>query len=738
MSVPSDLSAPIDSLSENVRHLSFQSTVVILAVVVSTLAAARVEAQILASRDDAYVTRDAVTKEWSVGSAGLELVVGFNSQGVLSLKRLWAPETRRVWPVRAESEAPLTLDDQEVPLQEQGNRTQFLRAIAEETDVGVRLNLTFEHRASRTLITRTYAAYPATPTIETWTYVEAPSADAPIRVSNMIGWHLTADNAPVKWLTGLRAWMAPDSPNASFSVEGGELEDGTRLEIGSARRSSEAYVPLLMVEGSNQALFGGVIWSGAWRIAVDRSGSTLSIQADFPAATASASPDRSVELPHSFFGLADPLPGMPTLALRRFVMTAIRKGRPLLPLVTYNTWFPYGSRIDESKVAEEIVRAAGIGVELFVLDAGWYEQAGTEHTYDFTSGLGTWRVDRNRFRNGLSGLAELAREHGMKFGLWVEPERVALSTLDQPGLARQDWLATQDGSYGDIQGAQLCLASDAARQWVYERLIELLDEVRPDYLKWDNNFWVNCNRAGHDHGDDDGNYAHVVSLYGLLGDLRRRYPHMLIENVSGGGNRLDYAMLAFSDVGWMDDRTAPSSHVRHNFEGLALAFPPAYLLSFVIGSGEEPLRGGSDFPYLARSRMPGVFGLTYNHQELDADLSANLRLAIARYKDVRDIVAQSYAILVTAQAPVSGGWDVVEEVTEDQRAAIIFGFQDSGATSPAVIRPLNLTPGAIYDVRSFDTGYLDTVSGERLMRDGIELGHGAESRAVVFVLTQVF
>jgi hypothetical protein len=83
----------------------------------------------------------------------------------------------------------------------------------------------------------------------------------------------------------------------------------------------------------------------------------------------------------------------------------------------------------------------------------------------------------------------------MKFGLWVEPERVALSTINQHGMAQQNWLAMQDGSYGDLEAAQLCLASNSARQWVFERLIALLDEVRPDYLKWDNNFWINCNRA---------------------------------------------------------------------------------------------------------------------------------------------------------------------------------------------------------------------------------------------------
>src|SRR5262249_58677051 len=125
------------------------------------------------------------------------------------------------------------------------------------------------------------------------------------------------------------------------------------------------------------------------------------------------------------------------------------------------------------------------------------------------------------------------------------------------------WLAKADDKYGSSQAAQICLASAAARQWVFDQLTRLVDEARPDYLKWDNNFWINCNRSGHGHGSADGNFAHVTALYQLLADLRARYPALLLENVSGGGNRLDLGMLRYSDTAWMDDRTAPAVHVRH-------------------------------------------------------------------------------------------------------------------------------------------------------------------------------
>lgn len=692
---------------------------------------------ILASRDDAYVARDAAAREWIVGSAGLELVMGFNPQGTLALQRLWYPGSGRITGVSADVEIALTLAGEEVTLQESGKAMSFLRANAEDTGHGVRLDLTFEHRASHALVTRSYAAYPGSPTIETWTQVEVPSGPLALAVTDFAGWRMTMPPGSLKWVNGMRGGNANSMIESTFAIEGGELQDGAHIEIGSTRRSSEAFVPIVFADSGEDRFYGGLIWSGSWRIDANRNADILSLRAGFPGIALAASQDHPVEFPHAFFGIVDQSPGAETTALRQFVMRGIRQGRPLQPLVTYNTWFARGAHIDKSMIAGEIERAASLGVELFVLDAGWYEGAGLIDQYDFTSGLGTWRVDYERFPEGLTPLVDLAHERGMKFGIWVEPERVALSTVNAPGLAREEWLASQDGAYGDEFSAQLCFASEAGRQWVLDRLFELIDSIRPDYLKWDNNFWVNCDRDGHEHSKEDGNYAHVVALYGVLAEVRRRYPNLLIENVSGGGNRLDYGMLAYSDVGWMDDLTAPSSHVRHNLEGLTLAFPPAYLLSFVLDSEVEPLKGGNDFPHIARSRMPGILGLTYVSQSIDSDLSLDLRREIEQYKEIRDIIAQSHAILLSAQAPVPDGWDVVQEITGDRRSAIIFAFKETWDEGRLLVRPQNLLPEEIYDVRPLGRDFsLGRVTGDRLMREGVELVQGQTgSRAHVLVIT---
>src|SRR5262245_38137182 len=126
----------------------------------------------------------------------------------------------------------------------------------------------------------------------------------------------------------------------------------------------------------------------------------------------------------------------------------------------------------------------------------------------------------------------------------------------------------------------------------------------------------------------------------------------------------------------MDDRTTPAAHVRHNLEGLTVAFPPAYLLSFLIDGDGEPIAGALDLALLARSRGAGVFGLTYRSDLLDEATAELLTLQIAEYKAYRDIVAQANASLLTLQIPYDeSGWDAFQELAEDGATALVFAFE---------------------------------------------------------------
>jgi alpha-galactosidase len=260
--------------------------------------------------------------------------------------------------------------------------------------------------------------------------------------------------------------------------------------------------------------------------------------------------------------------------------------------------------------------------------------------------------------------------------------------------------------------------------------------VQPDYLKWDNNLWVNCDRPGHGHGARDGNFAHVNSLYTVLAALRAQYPELLIENVSGGGNRLDLGMLRYTDVAWMDDRTAPSVHVRHNIEGLSVLFPPTYLLSFVINSVEEPLADAPDLSLYLRSRMMGGWGLSFRIANFSDEALAAMRQEIAVDATIRDAQSSAAGTMLTAQAQAIGGpgWDVFQETAAGGRQVLIFAVQSDPGVPSITVRPIGLIASLRYDVRSADVGGLGTATGAELTEAGIDIPRASTGAAHLLML----
>ena len=600
---------------------------------------------------------------------------------------------------------------------------------------GVQLDLAMRVADVPIVVTRHYALYDDSPVLELWTTVQSLDP-RPHRLSDLNSFAVTVPSGTAHWLNGLQGENA-DVQRDAFTMQAQVLNAGEPLMIGSTRRSTEQQLPwITLVNGAN-TFFAGVMWSGAWTLTATRTAGTVRLKAGLGQMQATLTSGAPLEGPHGFIGAIPAGPSSVSHAMERFIINWVRAGRALMPLVTYNTWFAYGVDIDEDAMRGEMDRAAALGVELFVMDAGWYTNAGAGGPSDFESGLGAWDADPSRFPNGLRALSDYAHGLGMGFGLWVEPERLDRSAMDGTSLDER-CLATSGGSYQSAHTAQICLASSVAREYLFGKLTALLDAVKPDYLKWDNNFWINCDRDGHGHGPSDGNFAHTRGLYDLLGRLREKYPSLLIENVSGGGNRLDLGMLRYSDVAWMDDRTAPSSLVRHNLEGLSSVLPPAYLLSFVTEHNGESLHQAADLALYIRSRMEGVLGLCIRTGEFSESDLADIAGQVATYKRLRDALVTGSATLLTGQAAVTNGpaWDALQVRGADGQSLVLGAFQVDSGTARITIAPTDLDPSATYDVLSLDAGPLPSATGADLMSGGIDLGAVTDSAAHMLILTR--
>ncbi len=690
-------------------------------------------AETVVALGDASITRDVDGGTWSLAAAGATLQLRLSSSADFAV-RLTSP-SGQVWTQGTSPDTSLTVNGRALVFGSVSSGFAFETASAVTDGARLHLSAVFDLDKEGLRVTRHYVVAGGSPTFETWTSVERTGPQS-VTVENLSGVELTVPAGRIHWLTGLQGDNADVEHDTAFTLRSRTLGPGEQLQLGAEGRSSERSVPWFVVDGSPDVFYAALLWSGAWSFTANRSDARLALTFGLNTMRAYV-PMRPIDGPHVVFGAVPGNVWHASAALRTYVEQGLRQGRPLTSLVTYNTWYAYGTQIDNGAIRDAMVRAAALGTELFVIDAGWYTGAGTNGKFDFDTGLGTWEPDAERFPTGLAPLRDYAHSLGMKFGIWVEPERVNLDTVGQPGLVQQAWLATDHGQYGSDHAAQVCLAGPAGRQWVLDQLTHLIDTVQPDYLKWDNNFWVNCDRPGHDHDASDGNFTHVNGLYSVLAALRTRYPDLLIENVSGGGNRLDLGMLRYTDAAWMDDRTTPSGHVRHNIEGLSVLFPPAYLLSFVINSADEPLTDAPDLSLYFRSRMMGGLGLSFRTEGFSDDDLAAIRQEIAMDTTIRDVQRGAAGIILSPQAQTTGGpgWDVFQETSAGAQRVLIFAVQSDPGVTSVTVKPAGLSSNTLYEVRSADIGVIGAATGEELAATGIDVPQASTGAAHLLILT---
>jgi len=702
-----------------------------LSLLATLAAASKAEsATVVAQQGDAAIAHDTNAGTWTLSAGGTTLTLALDPSRDFAIVSLLSANGTS-WALGTQADSTVRLAGHSLAF---GNRSAgfaYEDVSVETRGATLQLNATFKVAAGGLTVTRHYAIVPGSPTFEACTTYSGSGAV----LADLNALQLTVPNGTVNWLTGLQGDAANVPTDTAFTLQQQTLAINSPFTIGASHRASEHTVPWFSIDGSKDELYGALMWSGAWSAVFERTvaGTVITVGLAPMSTTLTSS---AVDGPHVLFGVAPGGVAQGTAALRSYVMDALRAGRPIGSLVTYNTWFAYGTEIDDTSMRAEMDHAAALGVELFVIDAGWYPGTGAAGPFDFDAGLGGWTADPARFPNGLRPLREYAHGLGMQFGLWVEPERVNLSLVGAPGV-EEAWLATEGGQYGSDHAGQICLANAAARQWLMDRLTTLLDDVQPDYLKWDNNMFVNCDRDGHGHGPADGNFAHTGALYDMFTQLRARYPGMQIENVSGGGNRLDVGMLRFTDVAWMDDRTAPSVHVRHNIQGLSAVFPPAYLLSFVTDHDTEPLHDAPDLPLYFRSRMGGALGLCFRGDSFTEDEDAAMASEIAIYKAARATITQSAGSLLTKQATPDDGpsWDVLQESTAEHDSVVLSAVQSDTGVQTINVKPTDLAPATTYQVQSVDTGLLGTATGAALMTQGIDVVQSPVSAAHILILT---
>jgi alpha-galactosidase len=432
-------------------------------------------------------------------------------------------------------------------------------------------------------------------------------------------------------------------------------------------------------------------------------------------------PRKSIQIPAGIFGAyrGTPDDGANMLRgyVRRHVMPPISD--PLYPRVHYNTWRSLGLEMDEIKLLRHIDIAAGLGAELFHLDAGWMRE------------MGVWRPDPVRFPRGLTPIVERARAKGLKFGLWVPFAQISRERFQtHPHWLMVPYDPTAASFDNPIKTMPMCLGSPPVLNWARQELHRVIQEYHLDFLEYDQPFLEECRHAGHGHQHGDGNYQAVQGLYTLYDEIRQRYPSLLLESCMNGGHITDHGILRRTHVFSLTDLYDPLSN-RIAAYGGTYAFPGSYCEGYMQEAHDEP----PDYQF--RSFMMGVWSISADPEKWSAAKIEACKRNVALYKRLRPLIRDGNVYHILPQADGSQ-WDGLQYHDPRTGQGVVYVFRPP--KSPQTQRSLRLdglTPEAAYQVTFEDSGASFRLTGHELMSGELLVQLAAPFETEVIHLQQV-
>ena len=285
--------------------------------------------------------------------------------------------------------------------------------------------------------------------------------------------------------------------------------------------------------------------------------------------------------------------------------------------VLLNNWEATFFKFNEGRLLRLARKAKRLGVELFVLDDGWFGERN-----DDTAGLGDYDVNRRKLPSGLSGLSRHINKMGMMFGLWFEPEMV--NPNSKLYRAHPDWAVSIPNRSPALGRNQLVLdlTRSAVRDYIVESVGSVLDSASVAYVKWDMNRHISDFYSAGLVNQGEFFHRYILGLYEILGRIFSVRPSILLESCSSGGNRFDLGMLCYSPQVWCSDDTDPIERLDIQ-GGLSYLYPQSAMGAHVsLAPHQQTLRNtplNTRFAVSCFGCLGYELDLDYlNHVELEA------------------------------------------------------------------------------------------------------------------------
>jgi len=473
------------------------------------------------------------------------------------------------------------------------------------------------------------------------------------------------------------------------------------------------------MENSGRVLAGSLEWSGSFQCAFDDNGQNIRALCGVNpfASEHHLNPAETFTTPKMIWVWSANGLGEMSRKLHRWARDFGMRDGHKTRAVLLNNWEATGFDFDFNRIAGLYDPAKALGVELFLLDDGWF---GNKYPrVNDHAGLGDWQPNRSRLPDGLAPLASEAVKRGLRFGIWMEPEMV--NPNSELFEQHPDWVIRQPKRELELQRNQMVLdlTRPEVQAFEWNTIKSILSVPDISYAKWDCNRYLTQPGSAYLPPDRQSelwiDYTHA--LYALMDKTAKTFPGTELMLCSGGGGRVDYGALKYFQEFWPSDNTDPTQRVPMQWD-YSYFFPPLAIASHVTHWGDRPLH------FACSVAMSARFGMDLDLNKLPAPDKAVCAGAISAYKQIRDVTASGD--LYRLEDPHETFRGAINFVSPDRARAAVFAFQlKDGPPSP--VRPQGLDPAKSYVIHELNPApgraalpqEGKVFTGAELMRDGL-------------------
>lgn len=335
--------------------------------------------------------------------------------------------------------------------------------------------------------------------------------------------------------------------------------------------------------------------------------------------------------------------------------------RPIL----INNWEATYFDFNEDKLVKIAQKAKECGVELFVLDDGWFGKRTSD-----TAGLGDWVPNTDLLPNGITGLSHRIEELGMKFGLWIEPEMTNMNS--DLYRAHPDWILHVPGRHPSECRHQYVLnySRPEVVDYIYNMLAKILTEGKVSYIKWDMNRYITECYSVALPADQQGEVFHryILGVYSLYERLTTNFPHILFESCASGGARFDPGLLYYAPQGWTSDDSDAVERLKIQY-GTSYCYPVSSMGSHVSVIPNHQVYRNTPLHTRANVAYFGTFGYELDLNKLAAEEQEEVKEQIKFMKQYREVI--QFGTFYRLNSPFNGNVTSWMVVSEDKKTAIV-------------------------------------------------------------------